>query len=255
MSGLAFPFPVLLGDVGGTNARFAVITGVDEPILRFPDVGTSDYPLFSDAMLAAAKGIGVRPRSAAVALAGPVTGDEIALTNAPWVVEPRKTIRRLDLELMIVLNDFEAQSLALPILTADDLTPIGTPPLREATKAVIGPGTGLGAAALVRADGAWVPVPGEGGHVDLGPITERDFALWPHIEQQHDRVSAETLISGGGMVRLYRALCATDGVTPHLSTPAAITAAGLAASNPLAEETLALFAVYLGRVAGDLAMV
>ena len=255
MTGPTFPFPVLLGDVGGTNARFALIAGPDEPMVRFPDVATADYSMFSEAMMAAAEGIGLQPRSAAVALAGPVSGDQIALTNAHWVVEPRKTIQRLNLELMVVLNDFEAQSLALPILTDADLAAIGTAPLRTATKAVIGPGTGLGAAALIYMDGAWIPVPGEGGHVDLGPITDRDLAVWPHIERHHGRVSAETLISGSGMVRLYRALCRTEAVNPHLPTPAAITAAGLSGSDAQAEETLDLFATYLGRVAGDLAMV
>ncbi len=251
----AFPFPVLLGDIGGTNARFALIAAPDQPVQRFPNVHTSDYALFSEAMLAASGGATVAPKSAVVALAGPVTGDRIELTNAPWVVEPKLAIQRLGLEMMAVLNDFEAQSLALPILSEDDLAPIGHASPQTATKVVVGPGTGLGAGAIVYSGGAWLPIPGEGGHIDLGPTTPRDNAIWPHIEQPFGRVSAETLISGGGMVRLYRAICAADAVTPRWATPAEITEHGLAKADPHATETLSLFSTYLGRVAGDLALV
>jgi glucokinase len=189
-------------------------------------------------------------------LAGPITGDRVQLTNCPWVVEPKKSIARFGLSEVVLLNDFEAQSLALPDLGPADIDQIGGGSIMaERARVVLGPGTGLGAAALVHTRGMWVPVPGEGGHVDLSPVSARDFVVWPHVERQGGRVGAETLLCGSGMVRLYRAICAADGVRADLETPEAVTAAGVAATNSQAAETLALFAAHLGRVAGNLALV
>ena len=248
-------YPVLIGDIGGTNARFAMIHDPREPMERFADVRTADHTTLSAAIGVAAADVADRPMSAVVALAGPVTGDKIDLTNAHWVVEPRLAIERLGLERMVVLNDFEAQSLSLPTLTSDDVIPIGEAVPRAATKVVLGPGTGLGAAALIRVHDTWVPVPGEGGHVDLGPVSHRDFEIWPHIERRDGRISAETILSGSGMVRVYAAVCAADGAAAVYDSPEAIATAGLEQSDQAAVATLELFTTYLGRIAGDLAMV
>ncbi len=218
---------------------------------------TADFASIDDAIEAVVieKG-GARPKSAMLALAGPISGDRVPLTNCPWVVEPKKCVARFGLSEMVLLNDFEAQSLALPDLTQADLAPIGGGEMvADGARVVLGPGTGLGAGALVPARDIWVPVPGEGGHVDLGPVSERDFAIWPHVERTGGRIGAETLLCGSGMVRLYRAVCATDGVKPELTTPREVTEAGLAGLSPQAAETLSLFAVHLGRVAGNLALV
>jgi len=248
-------FPVLIGDIGGTNARFAQIHGPDEPLERFPTVRTRDYATFSEAMRAAAADCKRPPRSAVIALAGPVTGDTIQLTNAPWLVQPKKAIEQLDLDCMIVLNDFEAQSLSLPALDGDDLRSLGGGMPRVGNKVVVGPGTGLGAAALVWVNHAWVPVAGEGGHMDLGPVTASDFALWPHLEPRDGRISGEAILSGSGMVRLYRGICAVHGLPQMHRTPEEVTEAGLAKADRAATETLHMFATCLGLVAGDLALV
>jgi glucokinase len=192
-----------------------------------------------------------------LALAGPIRGDAVPLTNSPWVVEPKRLIRRFGFEEVILLNDFEALSLSLADLAAGDLDFIGSgtmEPLRP--RVVLGPGTGLGAAALIHARGTWIPVPGEGGHVDLAPVTDRDFAIWPHIEKPGPgSISGETLLCGAGLVRLYRAVAMTNGVKATLATPPDIAAAGLGGNDATAKETLDLFAAYLGRLAGDLALV
>jgi glucokinase len=251
------PFPVLIGDIGGTNARFALVESATSAVLRLPTVHTADFPTIDDAVQAAViEGAGARPKSAILALAGPITGERVPLTNCDWVVEPRKAAARFGLEEMILLNDFEAQALALPDLTPADLDPIGDGEARaNAVRVVLGPGTGLGVGGLVRAGSRWVPVPGEGPHIDLGPITDRDMAIWPNLERVHGRITAEAVLSGPGMLRLYRAICATDGVPRHLTSPVEVTAAGLAASDAQAAETLTLFATYLGRVAGDVALI
>jgi len=251
------PFPVLIGDIGGTNARFAVIEHATAATLRVPNVHTATYETIDDAIAdVVIDKAGARPKSAVLALAGPIAGDRVPLTNCDWVVEPKKSIARFGLAEVVLLNDFEAQSLALPELTPGDLDPIGEGEMTPTgARVVIGPGTGLGAGALIRTRDIWVPVPGEGGHIGLGPITERDLEVWPHVERHGPRVTAETLLSGAGMVRLYNAVCASDGVAPALETPAAVTAAGLAGSDKQAAETLALFAEHLGRAAGDVALV
>lgn len=251
------PFPILIGDIGGTNARFALVNSADAAIERLPNVHTAAYPNIDDAIdQALPKGANGQPRSAVLALAGPIAGDRVPLTNSDWVVEPRELIRRFGLAEVVLINDFEAQSLALPDLAPGDISQIGGGEVSPGrARAVIGPGTGLGAGALVHARGVWVPVPGEGGHIGLGPFTKRDLEIWPHVERHGPRVSAETLLCGAGMVRLYRAVAASDGVPARLDAPEEVTQQGLAGTDPQARETLMLFAEHLGRAAGDIALV
>ena len=157
---------------------------------------------------------------------------------------------------MILLNDFEALSLCLPGLERQDIDPIGAGIARtKGTRVVVGPGTGLGAGALVRGRESWIPVPGEGGHIDFGPISERDFAIWPNLERPEGRISGETLLSGSGLLRLYRGICATDRVAPRFTDPSEISERGLVDRDRQAIETLTLFSTYLGRLAGDLALI
>ena len=251
------PFPVLIGDLGGTNARFALIESRDSALDRLPIIQTADYPTIEDAIehvvLSRTK---LRPRSAILALAGPVAGERVPLTNCHWVVEPKTTMARYGIGEMILLNDFEALSLSLADIESKDIDPIGDGIAKtDGARIVVGPGTGLGAGALIRARESWLPVPGEGGHVDLGPVSPRDYAIWPHLERSHGRISGETLICGPGLVRLYHGVCVSDGEAPALISPAEITDAGLAGTNRQAVEALTLFSTYLGRLAGNLALI
>ena len=189
-------------------------------------------------------------------MAGPINGDEIPLTNCPWVVRPRELIGRLGFEDVMVINDFEAQALAVATLDGENQIQIGRGTAKTGhSKAVLGPGTGLGVAGLVHALDAWIPVPGEGGHVDLGPRSARDLEIFPYIERIEGRVSAEQILCGRGLLNLYRAICVADGVAPKLAKPADVSEKGLAGADRQAEEAVNLFAVYLGRVAGDMAVV
>ncbi len=250
-------FPILIGDIGGTNARFAILIDAYAEPKEFPILATADFPSIDEAIqVNVLDKTSVQPRSAIFAIAGPVDGDEIELTNHPWVVRPKEMIRNFSLEDVIILNDFEAQALAAASLEPDDLRMIGGGTMEStASRVVLGPGTGLGVAGLVYSNHHWIPVPGEGGHVDLGPRTERDLQVFPHIQPIEGRVSAEQVLCGRGLVNLYHAVCGADGLDPAFSTPPEITAAGLDRSDAAAAETLSLFATYLGRVAGDLALV
>ncbi|MFD1197900.1 glucokinase [Brucella gallinifaecis] len=252
-----FKFPVLVGDIGGTNARFALLVDTHAEPKEFPVVQTANYATIDDAIeQTVLNHTSIRPRSAILAVAGPVDGDEIDLTNCDWVVRPKQMIANLGFEDVTVLNDFEAQALAVVSIEKEYLHQIGGNEEEiTATRVVLGPGTGLGVAGLVRTSKAWVPVPGEGGHIDIGPRSARDYQIFPHIETIEGRVAAEQILCGRGLRNLYLAICAADNAKPVLDTPPDITAAGLDGSNKQAVETLELFVTYLGRIAGDLALI
>jgi glucokinase len=250
-------YPVLVGDIGGTNGRFALLTGKDATLISFPNVRTADYPNIDDAIRGAILPAAPKPpKTAVLAIAGPINSNEIELTNCPWVVRPKVMMETLGFEEVIVLNDFEAQALAVVALDKEHLEQIGggdADPV--AGRVVLGPGTGLGVAGLINARGVWQPIPGEGGHVDVGPRSARDFEIFPHLEPIEGRISAEQILCGRGMLSLYRAICMADGVSPQFSEPHEITAGAMVHGNRRAKETLSLFAAYLGRVAGDMALV
>jgi glucokinase len=257
VSDVSYDFPILIGDIGGTNARFALVVDAYAEPKIFPVVQTSDYETIDDAIQAAVLDkTSLQPKSMVLAVAGPVDGDEVDLTNCPWVVKPHVLISKFGLTDVIVLNDFEAQALAVVALGREHLHKLGgNEPDPTGGRVVLGPGTGLGVAGLVHANRTWVPVPGEGGHMDVGPRTNRDFEIFPHLEAIDGRISGEQLLCGRGLVNIYRAVCAANGSTPGFDDPAQITAAALDKSDAAAIETLELFIVYLGRVAGDLALV
>jgi glucokinase len=250
-------FPILIGDIGGTNARFAILVDAYAQPKEFPILATADFDSIEEAIqVSVLDKTSVQPRSAIFAIAGPVDGDETQLTNCPWIVRPKQMIEDFFLEDVIVLNDFEAQALAAASLDPEHLHSIGGEAVESnMSRVVLGPGTGLGVAGLVYSNHNWIPVPGEGGHIDLGPRTDRDLAIFPHVKRIEGRVSAEQLLCGSGMVNLYNAICKADACAPTLVAPHEITAAGLDGSDAVASETLSLFATYLGRVAGDLALV
>lgn len=252
-----FAFPILIGDIGGTNARFAVVPDEASPAVQFPIAQTKNYATIDAAIRATVHDVSEwRPKSMILAVAGPVNGDEIPLTNCPWVVRPKQMTETLGLQDVVILNDFEAQALAVVALGEEHMERIGGgPPVAEAARVVLGPGTGLGVAGLVHSHGVWIPVPGEGGHMDIGPRTPRDYQIWPHIEPLDGRVSGEQMLSGRGLVNIYQAIAETDGIAPKYSVPAEITPAALENSDPTAAEALELFVTCLGRTAGDLALV
>ncbi len=252
----SFQFPVLVADIGGTNTRFALVADAHADIQTFDAVKTSEFESLGDAISETVLNhTALLPRTAVVAVAGPVHGDQIPMTNANWVIEPRKLIDDLGLNAVVVLNDFEAQALALPTFEEDDLTQIGGgPAVRYAPKCVIGPGTGLGAASLFHAADFWVPVPGEGGHVEIGPINKEEEAVWAHLREKEPRIGAEVILSGGGLLRLADAVAAAEGREASYSKPSDVTEAA-DGGDALARKVLHIFAHALGRVAGDMALI
>lgn len=253
----ALRFPVLIGDIGGTNARFSIVLDANSEATEPQIVQTANFKTIDEAIQAVVLDrSSIQPNSTVLAIAGPVDGDEIPLTNCPWVVKPRQMFRTLGLSEVVVLNDFEAQALAVVAIGEEHMEKIGggTPEL-NAGRVVLGPGTGLGVAGLIYALNHWIPVPGEGGHMDIGPRTARDFEVFPHIDKLEGRISGEQILCGRGLVNVYRAVAKADGKAAPFATPAEVTAAALSKSDAIAEEALELFVTCLGRTAGDLALV
>jgi glucokinase len=255
MTEFAFPFPLLVCDTGGTNVRFALLTEPGAPLSEPVHLRTDDYPGLAEAIEAAAPKLGARPRSAIACGAGPVVGRTLKLTNAPWVMDGPEAARRTGLAQGLLLNDFEAQALSLPAVPEAWVRRIG--PLRfgaEGPQVILGPGTGLGVAALVEADGRFAAVSSEACHIDFGPVSPEEFAIWPHLERAHGRVTSESVISGVGLSRVHRARMMAQGlVDPHLDPPA-VTAAAQAEPNGEAAASLRLYWRIVARFAGDMAV-
>ncbi len=255
MSAFAFPFPVVVCDTGGTNVRFALSSEPGAPLGPITHLITDDYPGLPEAIEAAAPKLGARPRSMIVCGAGPVVGRKLKLTNAPWVMDGPETARRAGLAQGLLLNDFEAQALSLPAIQADWTRKIG--PLAFAghgPQVILGPGTGLGIAALVEADGRFTPVSSEACHIDFGPVTDEEFALWPHLERAHGRITSESVISGAGLARVHRARMMAKGEPDPKLEPQQVTAAAAADPNGDAAASLRLYWRIVARFAGDMAV-
>ncbi|RWU25338.1 glucokinase [Pseudomonas alkylphenolica] len=243
----------LVGDIGGTNARFALWE--NDRMHAVQVFSTADYTSPEQAIGAYLAGQGLAKGdlgAVCLAVAGPVSGDEFRFTNNHWRLSRRAFCETLQVEQLLLINDFTAMALGMTRLQDGEYRTVcegRAEPGRPAV--VIGPGTGLGVGTLLGlADGRWIALPGEGGHVDLPVGNAREAQIRQHIENEIGHVSAETVLSGGGLLRLYQAICALEGQPPVLQTPAAITDAALA-GEPLALMVIEQFCRFLGRVAGN----
>ncbi len=256
MSDFAFPFPVLVCDTGGTNVRFALAGEPGAGLGPIIYLHTDDYPGLPEAIEAARPKLAAPPRSAIACGAGPVAGRTLKLTNAPWRMDGPETARRAGLSQGLLLNDFEAQALSLPAIPEVWVRRIGPLAYRKSQgpQVILGPGTGLGIAALVEAEGRFTPVSSEACHTDFGPVWPEEFALWPYLERAHGRVTSESVICGAGLARVHRArMMALGEADPHLDPPA-VTAAAEADPNGAAAASLRLYWRIVARFAGDMAV-
>ncbi|GLK57406.1 glucokinase [Methylopila capsulata] len=245
---------LLVGDIGGTNSRFGLVAQGDLRPDGVRTIRNDDHSSFEEAVAAYLDGAAERPKRAAFALAGPVAGRAAKLTNRDWPIDADALQTRLGLDHVALLNDFVAQASALPHFQAGETTPIGdVAPSNAASKAALGPGTGLGVAGLLLTDGAWLPVPSEGGHIELAAVDAREFAIFALIRRGFGRISAEHVLSGPGLRRLHEALAAVEGAAPPDLEPAEIVAQA-EAGDASAAEAVALFLRLLARFAGDVAL-
>jgi glucokinase len=239
----------LLADVGGSKTRLALANSTGPPgrILVIENDTVADL---ETAVTQYLEHTGEHPEAAIFAVAGPIQGEEVALTNRSWGFRRKEFAKRFGFSQFRVVNDFEAVAWALPRLTAEETRRLGDRPLRpEGVKVVLGPGTGLGVAALLPANGHWHVVASEGGHVSFGAQTIEEDDLFMRLREQCGPISAETVLSGPGLLRLAHAL------HPERSYDVAESIVRDARSGePAAEKIARVFVRLLGRFAGDVAL-
>jgi glucokinase len=251
-----FDSPRLLADIGGTYARFVVETAPG----RFEHpacLRCAEHADFHAAVSAYLAPLPVAPIAhAAVAIANPVDGDEVRMTNYHWQFSIEQMRARLQLDTLVVVNDFTALAMAVPRLAAHDRRQVGGGQAREGSViGVIGAGSGLGVSGLIPAGGGWVALGTEGGHASFAPHDEREIAILRFAWQRFDHVSFERLLSGPGLELIHSALAEHAGAkgAPALPAPE-ITRRGLAGSDPLCAAAIEAFCALLGTAASNLAV-
>ncbi len=255
---------VLLADIGGTNARFALADcKARRPLLgdSVRKYAVADFGSLVDAARHYLQATSARPARGVFSVAGPVLGDEVRMTNHRWVVDIGATRDALGLRALDVVNDFAAQAMAVELLGEDDVCVIGTPPwrpqpARDGPRVIVGPGTGLGVGALAIRDGRAIAVTTEAGHVGFAPTDALQVALLQALARRFGRVSNERLVSGAGLVNLHAALGENEGASAAdfpVAEPADVTA-GAASGDPRCRRAIAVFCAVFGAVAGDMAL-
>ena len=258
-------YPWLVADIGGTNARFGWVAGPGEPVAHVDVLPVAQHKDPASAARAYLARLALQlpgftpPRSAAFAVATAVGGDQIELTNAHWNFSRGATQAELGLDLLLMLNAFEAQALSLPRLSATQLRHWPAPLALAAsgqTMAVIGPGTGLGVGGVTPCNGVWLALPGEGGHATLAASDDFESALLSHVRRSFEHVSAERLLSGIGLPTLHGAVAAVLGSNPAETalTTEAIVSQGLSGQDEVCARTLDAFCALLGSFAGSVAL-
>jgi len=245
--------PVLLADIGGTHARFALAEG--GALARPATFDIADHADAASVARAYLGSVEAAPRAAVFAVAGPVDDGKARLTNAGWSFEATALAGALGLARLELINDFAAVAWALPRLQPGERRAIGGGEARpEAPLAVLGPGTGLGVAGLVPGLGGARALVTEGGHATLAPADARESAILDHLRGRFGHVSAERVLSGEGLVNLYQAIAALAGATPPARSPEEISRHALAGDCAASRAALECFCAMLGGFAGDLAL-
>ena len=257
----SFPSPEarLLADIGGTNARFAWQAHAGAVIEEPHTLPCAEHATLADAIGHYLRRVGrCAPPALAIAIANPVVGDRVTMTNHHWTFSITELKAQLGFRHLLVLNDFTALALALPGLRPDELRQVGgDKALAGEAIGLIGPGTGLGVSGLVPdGRGGYVPLRGEGGHVTLAGRTPREKLVLDRLEAKYGHASAERAISGRGLVDIHGELRAIDAdrATPSSPSAAEIVEAALGRDDATCRETLDLFCSFLGTAAGNLAL-
>jgi glucokinase len=243
---------ILLADIGGTNARFALMEHGDiEPPQH---LRVADFPRVEDAIAAfLSRQGGAKPAAGLLGVAGPVVNNRCIFTNSSWVVDGDALATQFGLASVRLLNDFEANGWSLPALQPADLVALGDQQAADAPMLVLGPGTGFGAAAFVPARQPAVVVT-EAGHTTLPATSDREAEVIAELRRRFGHVYVERVLSGSGLENLYHALAAVDGAAAPPRDAAAITEAAFDGSCALCRATLDMFCSFLGGVAGNLAL-
>lgn len=252
---------VVAVDIGGTHARFAVAEVVGGSVQSLdPSVtlNTAEYASFQTAWEAfAARQAGALPRAAAIAIAGPIRGEVLQLTNNPWIIRPALISEKLGVDTYTLVNDFEAVGHAVAQVSPNDLHHVCGPDVAlpgEGSITIVGPGTGLGVAQLFRKDGRYHVIATEGGHVDFAPLDSIEDAVLAALRERYRRVSVERIVSGPGLAAIHEVLARLEGRDAPQRDEKALWQAALAGTDSLAAAALDRFCLSLGAIAGDFAL-
>ena len=256
----------LVGDIGGTNARFALVTKDSVELHHVQVLSCADYANFDAAYQHYYAELGLEPLPvASISFACPVT-ERINMTNNHWSFNIAAMAQQLALTEFKVLNDFTAMAYGTLALEAAEKVPVQQGSVvQHSPRLVIGPGTGLGVASLVPvttagngetavAENRWQAVATEGGHVSFAPLDSLQIQIWQILQQQYGRVSVERILCGDGILALYLAICKIKRSAVLLESAAEITAAANNNSNKEAVLTLQSFCQILGAVTGDMVL-
>jgi glucokinase len=246
----------LVGDIGGTNARLALadISDAAPRIGHIRFYASREFPQLDDVIAAYLRDTGARPAVAVLAVAGPIENGAVHFTNLGWSIAQAQLVQ-MGFAQARLINDFAALALAMPLLRDDDLYTLGPDVTGhpQKTMAVMGPGTGFGAAALVRGMGRETVMASEGGHASFAPADETEIAVLRFLTKRFGHVSNERILSGPGLCQLHQALNAIEHHDHAIDDPAAITQLALSGEER-ALRTVERFCAILGSVAGNLAL-
>jgi len=245
----------LVGDVGGTNARLALCDVASGAISQAKTFSTSDYDSLEAVIRTWLDAQQHEIAAACIAIACPINGDRVEMTNHHWQFSTQEMKANLGLQQLEIINDFTAVSMAVPMLKPEHLLQFGgKEPVKDKPVAIYGAGTGLGVSHLVHVDRRWVSLPGEGGHVDFAANSEEEDQILVVLRAELGHVSAERILSGSGLVNLYRAIVKSDGRVPEKLEPKDVTERALADSCIDCRRALSMFCVSMGRFGGNLAL-
>ncbi len=252
---------IAVADVGGTHVRFAMaeidggrVVGLDDPVT----LKTSEHGSFQLAWQEFGRRAGIDlPNSLAIAFAGPVGGDVLKLTNNPWVIRPALIKERLGVDHYTIVNDFGAVAYAVATLGEEHFRHLCGPEIplsADGVTSIVGPGTGLGVAALLRRGGGYEVIETEGGHIDFAPLDELEDRILRELRKSFRRVSVERVVAGQGLPNLYEALATIENLDVTIHDEKELWASALAGTDSLATAALDRLCLSLGAVAGDLAL-
>lgn len=245
----------VVADIGGTNIRLSVCDLETGELSRLREFACAEFITLDAAFVQYFSTLHNQVKHLCIAIACPIEGDYIKMTNLSWEFSKAALKDKLGVESLHVINDYTAISLSVPFVEKIDRVQIGTGiPKKGGAIAVFGPGTGLGVSHLVKHDDKWVSLDGEGGHVSFAPNTREQADILLLLQEQFGHVSAERVISGQGLVNLYHSLCRLEGKQPEFHTPQEISKAALDDDCKLAVRTLTVFCQIIGGFAGDLAL-
>jgi len=247
----------LVGDIGGTNARFALVAPGKSELMSIKTLQCTKFETVQEAIKSYLSSIDdVEIVSACIASAGTTHLDVFKPANNDWVINKSNVSSALNDIQVNWINDFSAQALATTTLKSNDVIVINKGAVQpERVRLVIGPGTGLGTCGLINSSNGWVPLPAQGGHSDFAPNSSLEIEIWTLLQKQFGHVAVERILSGPGIVNLYKALCQINEKEVLFNSPSEITSAAIKVNpDSMSKETLHLFCRIFGSVTGSIAL-